>query len=50
MTIVNVEHGHALHDGHDGLEGVAVDDDDELHTLLKGITIFVDNPVEQRKT
>ena len=49
MTKVNVECGHGLHDGHDGLEGVAVDDDDELHTLLKGVTIFVDNSVEQRE-
>lgn len=49
VAIVNVECVHGLHDGHHGLKGVAVDDDDELQRLLQGITILMDNSVEQKE-
>ena len=47
MAVVNVECVHGLHDGHDGLQGVAVDDGNKLQALFKRITIFVDNSVER---
>lgn len=47
VTVANVERAHGLHNGHDGLQGVAVDDDNELQALFKWVTIFVDNSDER---
>jgi len=44
---VNIECVHGLHNGHDGLQGVAVDDGNELQALFKWVTIFVDNSGEE---
>jgi len=43
VAIGHVECGHGLHNGHHGLQGVAVDDDNELHAFFKWVTILVDN-------
>lgn len=43
VPIVDIERVHGLHDGHDGLQGVAVDDGNELQALFKRVTVFVDN-------
>lgn len=45
VTVANVELSHALHNRHDGLKGIAVDDGDKLHRLLKRVTILMDNSV-----
>lgn len=47
MAVVNVECVHGLHNGHHGLQGVAVDDDNELQAFFKRVTIFVDNSDER---
>ncbi len=48
VAIVNIECVHGLHNGHDGLQGVAVDDGNELQAFFKRVTIFVDNSDEKK--
>lgn len=43
VSIANVKCGHGPHNGQNGLHGVAVDDDNELQALFKGVTILVNN-------
>lgn len=50
MAVVNVECGHGPHNGQDGLQGVAVDNDNELQALFKRVTIFVDNSGEETQS
>lgn len=47
VAIVYIECVHGLHNGHDGLQGVAVDDGNELQAFFKWVTIFVDNSDER---
>lgn len=35
VAVVDIECAHGLHNGHDGLQGVAVDDGNELQALFK---------------
>lgn len=46
MAIVDAERGHGFHDCHDRLQGVAVDDGDELQALFKRVAILVDNSAD----
>lgn len=48
VAIVNIECVHGLHDGHDGLQSVAVDDGDKLQAFFKWVTIFVNNSAEKK--
>lgn len=45
---VNLQVAHGLDDGHDGLDGVAVDNCAVLPALLLRVAIFMDNPDKQR--
>lgn len=47
VPVVDIERVHGLHNGHDGLQGVAVDDGNELQAFFKRVTIFVDNSGEK---
>lgn len=47
VAVVNIERVHGLHDGHDGLQGVAVNDGNKLQALFKWVTIFVNNSGEK---
>lgn len=48
VPVVDIERVHGLHNGHDGLQGVAVDDGNELQAFFKRVTIFVDNSGENK--
>lgn len=43
MAIADIKCVHGLHNGHNGLQGIAVDDGDELQAFFEWVTIFMDN-------
>lgn len=47
VAIADIKCVHGLHNGHNGLQGVAVDDGNELQAFFKRVTIFVDNSDEK---